>query len=110
MTITAKELTAFLTPKTPGHDDQSSLDHALANGDVTVFKAIGPNRTRTGKSEHCEYWTDNSKVILSGGSPELKDSYKGVTRGQQLTYFGDDDRLIVDGQVKKLAFTEMKKK
>ncbi len=49
-------------------------------------------------------------MILSGGSPELKDSYKGVTRGRQLTYFGDDDRLIVDGMEKKLAFTEMKKK
>jgi lipopolysaccharide export system protein LptA len=107
MTITARELLAFLTPKTPGHDDDSSLDHAFADGDVTVVGALSSNHTRTGKSEHCEYWTNNSKVILSGGSPELKDSYKGVTRGHQLTYFGDDDRLIVDGMEKKLAFTEM---
>jgi hypothetical protein len=49
-------------------------------------------------------------VVLSGGSPELRDSFKGVTRGRQLTYFGDDDRLVVDGMEKKLAFTEMKKK
>ncbi len=110
MTITAKELVAFLTPKTPGHENDSSLDHAFADGDVTIVGAIGPNHTRTGKSDHCEYWTSNSKVILSGGAPELKDSYKGVTRGRQLTYFGDDDRLIVDGMEKKLAFTEMKKK
>ncbi|MFL6450832.1 MAG: LptA/OstA family protein [Bryobacteraceae bacterium] len=109
MTITSRELLAFLTPKTPGHDD-SSLDHAFADGDVTVVGVVGPNHTRTGTSEHCEYWTNNSKVILSGGSPELKDSYKGITRGRQLTYFGDDDRLIVDGMEKKLAFTEMKKK
>ncbi len=110
MTITAKELLAFLTPKTPGHDDDSSLDHAFAEGDVTIVGVVGPNHTRTGTSEHCEYWTNNSKVILSGGSPELKDSFKGVTRGRQLTYFGDDDRLVVDGIDKKLAFSEMKKK
>ena len=30
----------------------------------------------------------------------MKDSYKGVTRGRQLTYFGDDDRLLVDGMEK----------
>lgn len=110
MTITARELLAFLTPKTPGHENDSSLDHAFADGDVTVLGTIGPNHTRTGTSDHCEYWTSNSKVILNGGSPELKDSYKGVTRGRQLTYFGDDDRLMVDGMEKKLAFTEMKKK
>jgi lipopolysaccharide export system protein LptA len=109
MTITAKELLAFLTPKTPGHDN-SSLDHAFAEGDVVIVGVVGPNHTRTGTAEHCEYWTVNSKVILSGGSPELKDSYKGVTRGRQLTYFGDDDRLVVDGIDKKLAFSEMKKK
>ena len=109
MTITARELLAFLTPKSPGHDD-SSLDHAFADGNVVVVGILGTNHTRTGTSEHCEYWTSNSKVILSGGSPELKDSYKGVTRGRQLTYFGDDDRLLVDGMEKKLAFTEMKKK
>ena len=110
MTITARELLAFLTPKTPGHENDSSLDHAFADGNVVVVGVVGTNHTRTGTSEHCEYWTSNSKVILSGGSPELKDSYKGVTRGRQLTYFGDDDRLLVDGMEKKLAFTEMKKK
>jgi hypothetical protein len=48
--------------------------------------------------------------MLNGGTPQMADSYKGVTRGQQLTYFNADDRLIVDGQEKKLAFTQMKKK
>jgi lipopolysaccharide export system protein LptA len=110
MTITARELLAFLTPKTPEHEDDSSLDHAFADGNVVVVGVLGGNHTRTGTADHCEYWTSNSKVILSGGSPELKDSYKGVTRGHQLTYFGDDDRLLVDGLEKKLAFTEMKKK
>ena len=51
MTVTSKELTAYLTPKTEGSDD-SSLDHAVAVGDVTVFRVMPANRTRTGTGEH----------------------------------------------------------
>jgi lipopolysaccharide export system protein LptA len=110
MTITSKELTAYLTPKTADTQNDSSLDHAFANGNVMVFDVIGPSRTRTGTAEHAEYWTKEDKVLLNNGTPQVVDSYKGVTKGQQLTYFNADDRLIVDGQVKKLAFTQMKKK
>ncbi len=110
MIITSNELIAFLSPKTAENGNDSSLDHAFANGNVTVFDAIGPNRTRTGTSEHAEYWTKEDRVTLNGGAPQMVDSYKGVTKGQQLTYFNADDRLLVDGQIKKLAFTKMKKK
>jgi lipopolysaccharide export system protein LptA len=110
MTITSQELLAFLSPKTAENQNDSSLDHAFANGSVTVFRVMGSNRTRTGTAEHGEYWTKDDKVMLNGGTPQMADSYKGVTRGQQLTYFNADDRLIVDGQEKKLAFTQMKKK
>ena len=110
MTILSKELLAYLTPKTPGHDDDSSLDHAFALGDVTIFSQLPANRTRTSNAEHCEYWAKDGKVVLNGGSPQMSDSVKGITRGEQLTYFNDDDRLIVDGQTKKRAFTQMKMK
>ncbi|MBV9224356.1 MAG: hypothetical protein JOY85_10035, partial [Acidobacteriaceae bacterium] len=110
MIITSKELVAFLSPKTAENQNESSLDHAVADGSVTVFDVISSNRTRTGTGEHAEYWTKEDKVLLNGGTPQMIDSYKGVTKGQQLTYFNSDDRLIVDGQVKKLAFTQMKKK
>lgn len=110
MTVTAKEILAYLTPKTGNNSDQSSLDHALANGDVTVFDAVAANRTRTGTASHCEYYTKENKVILNGGSPQMVDSYKGITRGRQLTYYDDDDRLVVEGEKKQLAYTQMKKK
>ncbi len=110
MKVTSRELQAFLTPKTVNGGNDSSLDHAIANGDVTVFDVVGQNRTRTGKAEHGEYYTKNDKVVLSGGAPQLLDSYKGVTKGLQLTYYDDDDRLVVDGEKKQLAYTKMKKK
>ena len=115
MTISSKELTAYLTPKTGSDTDQSSLDHAFANGDVKIFDSVPAKgkrtaSTRTGSAEHCEYYTKTNKVILSGGSPQMVDSYKGITKGHQLTYFDADDRLIVEGEKKTLAYTTMKKK
>ena len=35
---------------------------------------------------------------------------KGTTRGRQLTYFTQEDHLIVEGENKNVAFTRMKKK
>ncbi len=108
MIITSKELQAFLSPKTDDHKDDSSLDHALALGSVTVFDQVAANRTRTSTSERGEYYTKDGKVVLKDGSPQMVDSYKGVTKGDQLTYYSDDDRLIVDGKGKNLAYTQMK--
>jgi len=110
MTVTSKELKAYLSPKSPNGGDDSSLDHAFADGDVVVSDAVGRGRTRTGTAQHCEYYTKLDKVVLNGGSPRMMDSYKGVTKGRQLTYFSDDDRLIVEGENKDLAYTQMKKK
>ena len=107
-TVDSKELRAFLSPK----DDRggSSLDHAVAEGDVKVVQVTVNNRTRTGTAEHCEYYPEDSKVVLNGGNPQVVDSYKGVIKARQLTYFSDEDRLIAEGQKKSLAFTQMKKK
>ena len=109
MTVKSKELRAFLTPKSKKKNDESSLDHAFADGDVVIVE-VKPTRTRTGTSEHCEYYTKENKVVLNGGAPQMVDSYKGITKGRQLTYFSDDDRLVVEGQKDQLAYTQMKKK
>ena len=109
MTVDAKELRAFLTPKSEKKNDESSLDHAIADGRVVIVE-VKPERTRTGNSEHCEYYTKDDKVILNGGEPQMVDSYKGVTKGRQLTYYNDDDRLVVEGQKNELAYTKMRKK
>lgn len=109
MTVKSKELRAFLTPKSEKKNDESSLDHAFADGDVVIVEAK-PTRTRTGTSEHCEYYTKENKVVLNGGAPQMVDSYKGITKGRQLTYYSDDDRLVVEGQKDQLAYTQMRKK
>ena len=94
MTVTAKQIRAYLKDA----DEDSSLDKAFADGTVKVVSTSEKlKRTRTGTSEHAEYYADDEKVILNGGEPLLVDSVKGQTRGKQLTWFANDDRLIVDG-------------
>jgi lipopolysaccharide export system protein LptA len=108
MNVTAQDIRAFLTPKTPNSDD-SALDHAIADGKVVVVE-VAKDRTRTGRSEHCEYYIKLDKVILNGGIATMVDSLKGSTRGRQLTYFTDDNRMLVEGQKNELAFSKMLKK
>lgn len=94
MTVTAKQIRAFLKEA----DEDSSLDKTFADGTVKVVSTSEKlKRTRTGTSEHVEYYADDEKVILNGGQPLLVDSVKGQTRGKQLTWFANDDRLIVEG-------------
>ena len=39
-----------------------------------------------------------NEIILRGGEPLLMDSKRGGrTRGEELTYFANDDRLLVNG-------------
>jgi lipopolysaccharide export system protein LptA len=110
MTIKSKELRAFLTPKTDDNKDDSSLDHAFADGDMVVEDVLGPNHTRTGCADRGEYYTKEDKVVLVGGAPQIVDNLRGVTKGKQITYFSGDDRLLVQGEYKKPAFTKMTKK
>lgn len=108
MTVTAEDIRAFLTPKTPDSND-SALDHAFADGKVVVVQ-VANDRTRTGRAQHCEYYIKLDKVVLNGGTATMVDSLKGSTRGRQLTYFTDDNRVFVEGQKNELAFTKMLKK
>jgi lipopolysaccharide export system protein LptA len=92
MLVKALDIHAYLR----SDSDDSSLDHALADGKVEVHKRM-PDRTRDATSEHAEYYVDEDKVILEGGQPRLVDSTRGTTRGDKLTWYSSDDRMLVDG-------------
>ncbi len=110
MTVTSKELRAFLNPKTDDNKNDSSLDHAFASGDLVVLDVIGPNHKRTGSADRGEYYTKEDKVVLTGGTPQIVDSLRGITKGTLITYYSGDDRLLVQGEPKKPAVTQMTKK
>jgi hypothetical protein len=49
-------------------------------------------------------------VILTGGQPLLVDNLKGNTRGQKLTWWVNDDRLLVEGEEGRPAKSRILKK
>ena len=93
MVVNSRELRAFLTNEEKGG---SSLDRAFADGSVKIVDTR-PQRTRTGTSEHAEYYVGDAKVLLQGGQPQLVDSAKGTTKGREITYFSNTDKLLVEG-------------
>jgi lipopolysaccharide export system protein LptA len=111
MTVTSHELRAYLKDS----DSDSSLDKAVADGAVKVVSHTTaspgkPARTRTSTSEHMEYYADDGRVLIDGGKPLLVDSIKGKTTGQQLTWYANDDTLIVYGAENAPAQSTIRKK
>ena len=106
LTVDGKTVRAFLKTS----DDDSSLDKAIADGDVKIVSTGVDKRIRTGTADHSEYYTDDQRVILQGGSPLLIDSLKGRTAGAQLTWFANNDRLLVNGAESKPTESVLKKK
>jgi len=103
--VKSLELRSFLAEA--GSDN--SLEKAYADGKVEL-QQFAPGRTRTGTSEHAEYFVGDEKIILRGGSPMLVDSLKGNTRGDELTYFSSDDRLLVNGAPERPATSRLRRK
>ena len=110
--VTASEIRAWLKPDPPqdkskpaapqpaapqpaGDNSGGNLDKVFADGQVQIAQR-SPIRTRNGSGEHAEYYVDDDKVILTGGTPLLVDSLRGQTRGHELTWYARDDRLLVD--------------
>lgn len=75
---------------------ESSLDRAYADGQVEVVEQA-PDRVRKGLAEHAEYYAADSRIVLWGGAPRLTDSLRGQSRGDRLTYWADDDKLLING-------------
>ena len=110
MRVKSKELRAYLAES--GSD--SRLEKAIADGAVDIF-STGKDRTRTGTGEHAEYLIEDQKVILNG--PWVKMVQKvftepgpKITEGTELTYYTDDDRLVVTGSAEKPGNTKITRK
>jgi lipopolysaccharide export system protein LptA len=103
--VKAAEIRAYLNEAKA----ESSLDHAFADGKVEIVQKVA-GRTRTGTAEHAEYYAADSKIHLERGNPTLVDSLRGSTRGASLTYFADDDKLLVNGTEKQPAVSRIRRK
>ncbi|MBK9168278.1 MAG: LPS export ABC transporter periplasmic protein LptC [Bryobacterales bacterium] len=87
----------------------SRLERAFADGKVKIVEH-SPGRSRTGTGERAIYEVAEERIHLRGGDPRLVDSAKGTTRGEQLTYWAGDDRLLVNGQPEQPAATRLRRR
>jgi lipopolysaccharide export system protein LptA len=99
--VKGKELRAFLAEA--GSD--SRLEKAFADGAVEILQS-SKDVTRKGTGEHAEFYTDEQKVILRatvrGTTARMVQTPKGpgkpsTSEGAELTYFVNDDRLLITG-------------
>lgn len=109
MEVKAKEIHAYLADK--GADSQ--LEKAFADGAVQITQAAGDG-TRVGTAEHAEYYTADQKVFLRDGRPKLVmhplNGQDKMSVGTDLTYFANDDRLLVNGSPAQPGQSEIKRK
>ena len=103
--VTSRELRAFLSDT--GSD--SRLEKAFADGDVHILQT-SKTVTYNGSAEHSEFYMDEQKVVLLGGTPKMADNRGNSTVGPGgLTYFINDDRLIGNGSENQPASTRLKR-
>jgi len=89
------------------------IEKIFAYGAVRIVET-GAQRVRKGTGETGEFYSADSKLVLEGGKPEMVDVVKGVeqrrTTGKQLTWFANNDKIIVDGQEQKPALSTLQRK
>lgn len=97
MHVKSRQLSAYLADS----DADSRLEKAFCDGAVEIV-STAKDHVRTGTAEHSEYFTDDQKVVLTGGQPKFVDMVNGKEKGRtqapdSLTYYANDDRLLSSG-------------
>jgi lipopolysaccharide export system protein LptA len=110
MTTTAFTVDAFLRDPDALSPGESRLEKAIADGKVhysqpaaAAIPAAGATHAkkahgaRQSESDHGVYTSDDDKIVLTGGSPIVRDEMRGITTGRELTWLTADDKIFVDG-------------
>ena len=80
--------------------------HGLDGG--VEIEQKGAAGTSTGSSGHAEYYTEDQKIVLREGRPAMVDATGKRTTGDELTYFSNDARLLVNGSPAQPAVSRVK--
>ncbi|HEY3928229.1 MAG TPA: LPS export ABC transporter periplasmic protein LptC [Candidatus Koribacter sp.] len=70
----------------------SQLDRIVCTGNVVISQP-----GRRGSGDQLTYFGDEAKYVLTGGNPQIYDAEHGTVRGATLTFFSNDDRVLVEG-------------
>ncbi len=117
LVVRSDSLRAYLdsgrTEETSATLPDSGLDRAFAEGNVEIVQQDG-RRQRAGVGSVADYYVTDNRVVLDGAPAQLTDSLPGlrptVTRGRKLTWFGNADKLLVDGADSQPAVSSLRRK
>jgi len=78
----------------------SQLDHIIANTHVLVQQ-----QERRAEGDKLLYTAATGRFVMTGGPPMLSDPVNGTVRGDSLTFYSHDDRVVVEGNGSSRAVT-----
>jgi lipopolysaccharide export system protein LptA len=106
-TLTADVVHAYLTPVLIGQDASAGksgpggqVDKVVAEQNVVLQQ---PARRATG--DRLVYSAPIDEYVMVGGPPSVWDAVHGTVTGASLTFYNDDDRVLVDGSEDSRAVT-----
>ena len=106
-TINADQVDVILVPanaqKNPSAGGPSQLQQIVAGAHVVIQQT---GRRATG--EKLVYNAQDASFVLSGGPPMITDPERGTIRGDSLTFYTRDDRVIVESAGTQRTVTHTK--
>lgn len=112
------EIRAYLAEEDPeasatfGTPD-SGLEKAFATGNVQILDTR-PDWVRQGWGDRGEYQVREGRLELTGPASRMNEAKNGVpqrtAQGRQLTWFANNDRLLVDGAESQPAVSKLRRK
>jgi lipopolysaccharide export system protein LptA len=105
-TLTADHVTVYLLPREQKGSSSmglapSQLDRMVADGHVVLQQP-----TRHGAGQHLVYTASDGKFVFTGGPPSIFDAERGTIRGDSLTFFSRDDRVLVETNTSSPTVTQ----
>jgi lipopolysaccharide export system protein LptA len=104
-TITSREMTVYLLPRRQsqaktGIGTPGQIERMIAQDQVVITQP-----TRHGEGGRLVYTAADDRFVLTGNSPSIFDAERGKTTGDSLTFFRQDDRVLVEGRQTSPAVT-----
>lgn len=88
---------------------ETRLDRLVADGAVEV-RENSAKRTLDCSAGHSVYLLAEERMELAGGNPVCSDSLRGTTRGAVITWYGRQDKMVVDNTGAGPAVSRVKQK
>jgi len=85
------------------NEEEGDIEKIIAREKVVIVQNLGE-----GRGEEAIYDPEKESLVLLG-NPVLIDKDKGITRGDKLTFFIADDRILVENKARDRSVTVIKR-